>query len=149
MGRTQSLNHMLVTYCDLYENPGRTKVSILHPTGNLDYKNYRELIKVAQVQYSISGTRDMIIDLSDVVRLTCAGVVALHIIACMPDDEGFPDPEFGWQAIHALGVPLDDGILKHFKLVVPSRRLRRILAKARSMQNLEMFETMDEALKSF
>ena len=55
---------------------GRVPVTILTPHGDLDASSYQDLINQAQELYK-SGTRDLILDLSDTPYMSSSGLVAL------------------------------------------------------------------------
>ena len=61
---------------------GQVPVTVVQPQGALDASSYKDLIQKAQ-DLSASGTRYLLIDLSDTPFMSSAGVVALHTIALM------------------------------------------------------------------
>jgi hypothetical protein len=88
--------------------PGRERTAVLQLHGSLYASTYRDLIAEAKELYD-AGMRCILLDLGETSYIGCSGLVALHNIAMMLQGEEAPDPEHGWQAIHAL----ERGIGRH------------------------------------
>ncbi len=95
---------------------GRVPVTVLQPHGELDASNYRDLIAKAQQAYE-AGTRDILLDLSDVPYMSSSGLVALHRIAVMVRGQDATEPDSGWEAMRAIRRDVGTGPQQHFKLV--------------------------------
>ena len=66
---------------------GRVDVAVLHVEGQLDGQSYQDLIIKAKELFN-AGSRDFIIDLTNLTYISSAGLVALHSIALMVKGEG-------------------------------------------------------------
>jgi anti-anti-sigma factor len=97
------------------QTQGRVPVTVLQPHGELDASNYHDLIAKALELYE-AGTRDMLLDLSDVPYMSSSGLVALHRIAVMLRGEDASEPASGWEAMRAIRRDLGHGFEKHLKL---------------------------------
>ena len=61
---------------------GKVPVTVIKLDGELDGQNYQDLINKARDLYQ-SGTRNFLIDLSDLTYVSSAGLVALHTVALL------------------------------------------------------------------
>jgi anti-anti-sigma regulatory factor len=130
------------------EQKGNVPVSVLQPHGDVDASNYTELIDLVK-QLSASGSRDFIIDLSDVPFMSSAGLVALHSIAIMMRGEQPADPKAGWAALKSMDRSRERGMQKHVKLLNPQQYVADTFEKAGFTQFFEVFRDQKEALASF
>jgi anti-anti-sigma regulatory factor len=65
--------------------PGHVSTAILRPAGVLDWSNYHDLIMQAQAARS-EGARHLVVDMSDIERVSIAGLVGLHVVALVEDN---------------------------------------------------------------
>lgn len=127
---------------------GSVPVTVLKLDGQLDGQNYQDLIVKAQELHR-EGTRDLLLDLSDLTYISSAGLVALHSIALLLKGEEMPDTEGGWSAYRSIGRSKEAGIQKHIKLLNPSPDVSGVFEMVGFNQVFEVFTDRDEALKSF
>ena len=127
---------------------GKVPVSVVKLDGQLDGQNYQELITKAQELYH-SGTRDFLIDLSDLSYLSSAGLVALHSVALLAKGEELPDTEHGWSAYRSMGRSSEAGMQKHVKLLNPRSEVLGVLDMVGFGNVFEIYTDLDEAIKSF
>jgi anti-anti-sigma regulatory factor len=127
---------------------GKVPVSVVKLDGQLDGQNYQELITKAQELYH-SGTRDFLIDLSDLSYLSSAGLVALHSVALLAKGEELPDTEHGWSAYRSMGRTSTAGLQAHVKLLNPRDEVKNVLDMVGFTNVFEIFTDRDEAVKSF
>lgn len=127
---------------------GKVPVTILRPEGRLDGQNYRELIDKAAELYE-AGTRNILLDLSEVTYMSSAGIVALHTIALMLRGEALPDLENGWQAYRSSGRAAEGGLQQHLKLLKPRPEISNTLDMVGFSAYLESFQDQEAALQSF
>jgi anti-anti-sigma regulatory factor len=125
-------------------------ISILKVTGVLDATNYQELIDKASELYR-AGTRDLILDFSQLTFMSSSGILSLHDIAIMMRGESPPDIGEGWSAFHALShfVNEETHYEKHLKLLDPQPRIRRTLEITGFDHIIEIFHDRDSAIYSF
>jgi anti-anti-sigma regulatory factor len=105
---------------------GRVPVTIMGLHGELDGSNYLDVIDKAKELYD-AGTRDLLIDMSNVTFMASSGVVALHSIALLLQGQEPPDPEYGWSAFHAIERDRDSGVQEHVKILNPHPDVDRTL----------------------
>jgi len=117
-----------------------TPVTILHLSGHLHGETERQLIDAAH-QANEEGSRHLLLDLSNVEVLTSAGLRAIHNIFNMYT------PQHDVDVIHQHG---DEPYKSpYFKLVCPNPHIYYVLNIAGFLQNIPIFNDMDEAVNSF
>ena len=108
---------------------GRVPVTVVVLNGELDASNFGELIESARRLYD-SGTRHLLLDLTDLRFMASSGLVALHSILRLMHGEAPPDPEAGWGALHTLGLDADDGTAQtEVQLCSPQPAVERVLTR--------------------
>lgn len=128
---------------------GRVPVTVISLEGRLDGQNYQELIAKGQELFD-AGTRDVLLDLTDLSYISSAGMVAFHNIALLLRGETPPSPEQGWSTYRSMGRGrIEGGIEEHFKLFNPQLEVNRILDMVGFTTIFEIFTDMDQAIKSF
>src|SRR5919108_1943879 len=83
-------------------------VTVMALDGELDASNYLRLVEDVRDLYA-SGTRDLLIDLSDLSFIASSGLVALYSVVQVMNGEEPPDPEYGWSAFRAVGRGVEEG----------------------------------------
>jgi ABC-type transporter Mla MlaB component len=127
---------------------GRVPVSIIKLDGQLDGQNFQELISKAQELHS-AGTRDFLLDLSDLTYISSAGLVALHSVALLTRGEDLPDIEGGWAAYRSMGRSSEAGVQKHVKLLNPRSDIMGVLDMVGFSHVFEIYSDRNEAVQSF
>jgi anti-anti-sigma regulatory factor len=127
---------------------GSVPITVIKLDGQLDGQNYEELITKARELYD-AGTRDFILDLSDLTYISSAGLVALHSVALLVKGEELPDTEQGWSAYRSMGRTSSSGMQSHIKLVNPSEEVRNVLDMVGFGSVFPIYTDLDEAVKSF
>ena len=127
---------------------GKVPVSVIKLDGQLDGQNFQELIAKAQELYS-TGTREFLLDLSDLTYISSAGLVALHSIALLTRGEELPDMEGGWSAYRSMGRSSEAGLQKHVKLLNPRSEIMGVLDMVGFSNVFEIFTDREEAVNSF
>lgn len=133
---------------DVKHVQGRVPVTILSLQGNLDGSNYLEVIDFARSLYE-GGTRDLLVDMSDVGFLSSAGLIALHKMAIIIGGKESLETEDGWQSLHSLEKDMDSGLQEHIKILNPQPRIVKILESTMIDQFIEVFTDQDKAIASF
>lgn len=121
---------------------------ILDLDGELDASNYLDVIERVRQLYE-GGTRQLVIDLSDLTFLSSSGLVALHSAALVMRGEEPPSPELGWSAFHAIASDVERGFETCCKLVNPQGRVRKTLEMTGFNTFLQIFDDTDAAARSF
>jgi anti-anti-sigma regulatory factor len=127
---------------------GKVPVSVVKVDGQLDGQTYQDLITKAQELYK-SGTRDFLIDLSDLTYISSAGLVALHSIALLAKGEELPDTEHGWAAYRSMARTSTAGLQTHIKLLNPRDEVKNVLDMVGFTNVFEIFTDRDQAVRSF
>lgn len=127
-----------------------TPITVVRLAGELDGSNYERLIDQARQLYA-AGTRNLLLDLGDLVFMSSSGLVALHSIAFIMRGEGLPDEGIGWSSFHAIANDIEAaaGTEEHFKLLNPQPRVRKTLDTTGFNQILEIYADQESALQSF
>lgn len=130
-----------------HEN-GQVPVTVLHIQGNLDGESYKNLIAKAQEVHR-AGTRDMLLDLSEMVFISSAGIVALHTITKLMKNLPLPDPEEGWQAFRSIDRDRGDGVQAHVKLLNLQPKVESVLETVGFKKFFEIYTDLELAVASF
>lgn len=105
---------------------GRVPVTVFHIQDRVNLGNFTELEQLAKDAYD-SGTRDLIIDLSQAPSLTSIGIRAIVVVYKMMATD------------HT----------KHLKLAGPTPHVHEMLEIAGITQFIETYDTVDAAVGSF
>lgn|SRR5690606_1706228 len=127
---------------------GSPSIVILDLDGELDASNYLDVIDRVRQLYA-GGTRQLVIDLSDLTFLSSSGLVSLHSAALVMRGEEPPSPELGWSAFHAIATDVEQGFEACCKLVNPKGRVLKTLEMTGFNTFLEIFDDTDAAVHSF
>jgi anti-anti-sigma factor len=83
-------------------------VTVMALDGELDASNYLRLVDDVRDLYA-SGTRNLLMDLSDLTFIASSGLVALYSVVQVMNGEEPPDPEYGWGAMREVSRGVEDG----------------------------------------
>lgn len=128
----------------------KTPITIMHLQGELDASCYMDVIEKAREMYQI-GTRNLLLDLSEMPFMSSSGLVSLHNIAMLMRGETPPDPEAGWGAMHTMADTVEGagGYERHCKLLSPHPRVEKTLAITGFNNIFEVFTDREQAIASF
>lgn len=126
----------------------KVPVTILSLHGDLDASNYQDVIAKVQAIYA-AGARYLLLDMSDVPFMGSSGLVALHSLAVLMRGDKPPDPEAGWDAIHAIDRDRETGLQRHIKLLGPQSQVDRVLDRTGLKPFFEIYADRETALTSF
>jgi anti-anti-sigma factor len=119
---------------------GAVPITVLHLSGHLHGNTEPELLdQVRQAQED--GSKYLLLDLSEVEVLTSAGLRAIHNIF------NLLTPQSDVEVIRQHGQ--EPYKSPYFKLVCPNPDVYYVLNIAGFLQNLLIYNNLDEALKSF
>lgn len=127
---------------------GNVPVTIVKLDGQLDAQNYQELVTKAQELYN-GGTRDFLLDLSDLAYISSSGLVALCSVALLARGEKLPNAEVGQPASRPLLHATEAGTQKHIKLLNPRAEIMHTFDIVGLATLFEVFTSLEEAVKSF
>ncbi len=122
-------------------------VAILKLSGELDATNYLDVIQQVQDIYA-SGSKRLVIDMSDVTFLSSSGLVALHSAALIMRGDQPPDPEAGWTAYHAIASDVEGGFESCCNLYNAQGRARKTLELTGFSDFLEIHDDLDQAVEA-
>jgi anti-anti-sigma factor len=125
-------------------------VSIMQLRGALDGNTYEQFITEAQKLYD-SGTRNLLLDMTDLTFLSSAGIAALHRVARIFRGEDRSTLDEGWAAMRAIGKERDSGyqFQDHIKLLNPNDKIRDVLDTVGFKAFFEIYTEMHPAIASF
>ncbi len=128
----------------------KVPVTIMHLQGELDASCYLDVIEKAKELYQ-AGTRNLLLDLSEMSFMSSSGLVSLHNIAMLMRGESSPDPEAGWGAMHSMADTIERavGYEVHCKLLNPHPRVEKTLAITGFNNIFEVFTDRAQAIASF
>ena len=118
---------------------GEVSVTILHLKGQLDGSTENQLLDRAREAHE-DGASHLLLDLSEVTMLTSAGLRAIHNIF-----KSFT-PEADVDLIHEHKEPYKS---PYFKLVCPNPQVYYVLNISGFLQNIPIYNNMDDAINSF
>jgi len=128
---------------------GRVPITILALEGELDASNFNELIATARQLYD-TGTRHLLLDLTDLRFMASSGLVALHSILRLMHGEAPPDPDAGWGALHSLGLDVTGGQGQtEVQLCAPQAAVERVLTRTGLSQLFVVHPDRSSAIAAF
>lgn len=129
---------------------GKVPVTIMQLQGELDASCYMDVIEKAKELYT-AGTRDLLLDLSEMPFMSSSGLVSLHNIAMLMRGEEPPDPEAGWGAMHSMADTVEgaSGYETHCKLLNPHPRVEKTLAITGFNNIFEILTDRAQAIDTF
>ncbi len=125
----------------------RVPVTVLCLEGDLDAATYQGLITKAQRLYE-TGTRDLLLDLTDVGFISSAGIVALHSIALLMREDGVAGAEDDRESLRNVSRE-ESGLQKHVKLLNPQPKVDRALEMVGFKDFFEIYRDQAAAIASF
>jgi anti-anti-sigma regulatory factor len=123
-------------------------VTLIKVSGELDGQSYQDLIAKAQEVYN-DGSKNMILDLSELNYISSAGLVALHFIALLSKGEKLPDTDQGWSALKSVDRTREGGVQKNVKLLNPRPEVLNVLEMVGFSTFFEIFTDKQKAIDSF
>ena len=129
---------------EISHEQGRKPVTVFRIRGEVNITTYEQLEKQAR-DAQASGTRDLLLDLTEVTYVSSAGIRALNNIFKLLRSDA---PE---ESDEAMRKGLSDGTFKspHLKLLNPTPRVVEVLKIAGVDMLLEMHQNRKDALASF
>ena len=119
---------------------GEVSVTILHLSGHLHGSTEHQLLDRARQAYE-DGSKYLLLDLSEVEILTSAGLRAIHNIF------NLFTPQSDVEIIHQHGE--EPYKSPYFKLVCPNPQVYYVLNIAGFLQNIPIYNNMEDAINSF
>jgi anti-anti-sigma factor len=129
---------------EILHEQGKQPVTVFRIRGEVNITTYEQLEQQAREAHA-AGTRDLLLDLTDVTYISSAGIRALNnIFKLLRGDSPQESDE-------AMRKGLSDGTFKspHLKLLNPSSRVLDVLSIAGVDMFLEVHRNYKDALASF
>ena len=109
---------------------GKVQVSVLHLRGWLDAQSEDKFLEAARIAYD-DGARYLLVNMHDLDTLTSAGMRAI-------------------QKVYQMYTPKDDHFkVAHLKLCNAPPQIYNVLGITGFLQNIPMYESLEDALESF
>jgi len=86
-------------------------VTVMALDGELDASNYLQLVDDVRQLYA-DGTRNLLLDLSDLSFIASSGLVALFSVVKVMNGDEPPDPEYGWGAFREVSRGVETGAVQ-------------------------------------
>ena len=127
-------------YLEPSQYQGRVPVAVFRITGDIDASSSEQLQTEASRSFE-TGTRNLVLDLSQVKYISSAGLRAIHVIFKLFSAETADEP---------AGVARS-GTFKspHLKLLNPTLAVRKTLNMTGFEMFLEIHSNLDDAIASF
>jgi stage II sporulation protein AA (anti-sigma F factor antagonist) len=119
-------------------------VAVIALDGELDASNFRELVDAGRQLYA-DGVRRLVLDMAGLTYMASSGIVAIHSLVLVFRGREAPDPEAGWDAIHAAGLSTDQAI-DEVRLAAPRPNIERVLDRTGLAQMLPVHPDREAAL---
>lgn len=125
-------------------------VTVLKIQGELDGSSYLNLIQEAKNLYA-SGTRSLLLDLSEMTFMSSAGLVGLHSVVMVMRGQEPPNMEGGWSVIHEISHDVSSRSDRdiYCKLLQPQPRVQKTLSMTGFDNILEIHTDRETAVASF
>jgi len=129
---------------EVSQEQGRRPVTVFHIKGEINITTYEQLEQKAREVFN-TGTRDLLLDLTEVTYISSAGIRALNNIFKLLRSDA---PE---ESDEAMRKGLSDGTFKspHLKLQGSSPRVLEVLKIAGVDMLLQIHQNRKDALASF
>jgi anti-anti-sigma regulatory factor len=125
-------------------------LAIMKIQGELDGRSYLSLIQQAQQLYA-EGTRQLLLDLSEMAFMSSAGLVGLHTVVMVMRGQQPPDMEDGWGVMHGISREITSTVQfdANCKLLQPRPHVQKTLDVTGFSEILEVFTDRETAVNSF
>ncbi|GAB4499236.1 MAG: hypothetical protein OHK003_14340 [Anaerolineales bacterium] len=133
---------------NILQEQGKVPVTVIKVAGQLDGQTYQKLISSAQEVIN-GGTKNILLDLSELTFISSAGLVSLHVIALLLRGEAMPDLDRGWAALKSVNKSRESGVQQHVKLLNPRPEIVNVLEMVGFSSFFEIFNDKQKALESF
>ncbi len=132
----------------IFEEQGKSAVTVMQISGHLDGQTYQSLIAQARKVID-AGAKNILLDLASLAYISSAGLVALHSIALMMRGEKTPNLEQGWSTLKSMDQQSDKDLPKNLKLLNPNQDITNVLEMVGFLEFFEVFTERQKALDSF
>ena len=127
---------------------GSVPVTVMQLSGNLDASSYTDVITRAQEIYD-NGTRDLLVDLSQVPYVSSAGLMSLHAIVLIFVGQSMHSKETSRPSFRSINIERDGAVRQHVKLLSPQAAVEQVLDVVGLKQFFDIHTDLETAVKSY
>jgi len=130
------------------QNQDTFLIHIMRLRGSLDGSTYEHFITEAQKLYD-AGSRNVILDMTELNFISSAGLVGLHRIAQVFRGDDRSTQQEGWAAMHAMGNDRNGSFQEHIKLLNPNEKIQDVLDTIGFKTFFEIYTDIHPAIAAF
>lgn len=127
---------------------GNVPVTVMQLTGNIDASTYTDVINNAQQAFD-EGSRNLLIDLSNVPYVSSAGLMSLHTIVRIFAGNSVQPKDGGRPSFRAINKEQDNPIRAHVKLLSPQPAVEQVLEMVGLKLFFDIHTDLEVAVNSF
>lgn len=127
---------------------GNVPVTVMQLTGNIDASSYTDVINNAQQAFD-EGSRNLLIDLSNVPYVSSAGLMSLHTIVRIFAGNSVQPKDGGRPSFRAINKEQDNPIRAHVKLLSPQPAVEQVLEMVGLKLFFDIHADLEVAVNSF
>ena len=131
-----------------FTQQGNVPVTVMQLTGNIDASSYTDVINNAQQAFD-EGSRNLLIDLSNVPYVSSAGLMSLHTIVRIFAGNSVQPKDGGRPSFRAINKEQDNPIRAHVKLLSPQPEVERVLEMVGLKLFFDIHTDLEAAVNSF
>jgi len=127
---------------------GNVPVTVLQLTGDIDASTYTDVINAAQQAFD-EGSRNLLIDLSNVAYVSSAGLMSLHTVVKVFAGQSTLPKDGGRPSFRAINKDQDGPMRAHVKLLNPQPAVEQVLDMVGLKLFFDIHTNLEAAVKSF
>lgn len=131
-----------------FTQQGNVPVTVMQLTGNIDASTYTDVINNAQQAFD-EGSRNLLIDLSNVPYVSSAGLMSLHTIVRIFAGNSVQPKDGGRPSFRAINKEQDNPIRAHVKLLSPQPAVEQVLEMVGLKLFFDIHTDLEAAVNSF
>lgn len=131
-----------------FTQQGNVPVTVMQLTGNIDASSYTDVINNAQQAFD-EGSRNLLIDLSNVPCVSSAGLMSLHTIVRIFAGNSVQPKDGGRPSFRAINKEQDNPIRAHVKLLSPQPAVEQVLEMVGLKLFFDIHTDLEAAVNSF
>ena len=131
-----------------FTQQGNVPVTVMQLTGNIDASSYTDVLNNAQQAFD-EGSRNLLIDLSNVPYVSSAGLMSLHTIVRIFAGNSVQPKDGGRPSFRAINKEQDNPIRAHVKLLSPQPAVEQVLEMVGLKLFFDIHTDLEVAVNSF
>ncbi len=117
-------------------------------TGDIDASTYTDVINAAQQAFD-EGSRNLLIDLSNVAYVSSAGLMSLHTVVKIFAGQSVQPKDGGRPSFRAINKDQDGPMRAHVKLLNPQPAVEQVLDMVGLKLFFDIHTNLETAVNSF